>query len=66
MATGIETAQAAAMRPIVDVAADLGLSRGDLVLKGEHMAKVRLSAVERARASRQGKLVLVTDRKSVV
>ena len=60
MATDIETAQAAAMRPIVDVAADLGLSRGDLVLKGNHMAKVRLSAVERARASRQGKLVLVT------
>ncbi len=60
MTTDIEIAQAAKMRPIVDVAQDVGLTRDDLVLKGEHIAKVRLEAVERARSRRQGKLVLVT------
>ncbi len=60
MLTDIEIAQAATMRPIIEVAADIGLAREDLVLKGEHIAKVRLSAVERARTARQGRLVLVT------
>ena len=60
MLTDIEIAQAARMRPIVEVAADLGLAREDLVLKGDHIAKVKLSAVEHARKNRQGRLVLVT------
>src|SRR2546428_3150054 len=60
MAADIEIAQAARMRPIVDVAADLGLGADDLLLRGEHVAKVRLGAVERAPKGRQGKLVLVT------
>ena len=60
MAADIEIAQAATMRPIVDVAADVGLARDDLILKGEHIAKVRLEAVARARGNRQGRLVLVT------
>jgi formate--tetrahydrofolate ligase len=60
MVADIEIAQAATMRPIVDVAADLGLSRDDLVRKGDYIAKVRLAAVDRARKARQGKLVLVT------
>src|SRR3989475_9186072 len=56
----IEIAQGAKMRPIVEVATDIGLSREDLVLKGDHIAKVRLEAVERARRAKQGNLVLVT------
>ena len=60
MVADIELAQAAKMRPIVDVAADLGLNQDDLVLKGEFIAKVRLAAVDRARKNRQGKFVLVT------
>src|SRR2546426_10732986 len=60
MVADIEIAQATAMRPIVDVAADLGLARDDLVRKGDYIAKVRLAAVDRARKARQGKLVLVT------
>ncbi|TLZ52497.1 MAG: formate--tetrahydrofolate ligase [Methanobacteriota archaeon] len=60
MPTDIDVAQAARLRPIVDVGADLGLSRDDLVLRGEAMAKVRIPAIERARKARQGKLVLVT------
>src|SRR2546425_9126503 len=58
--TDIEIAQGAKMRPIVEVATDIGLSREDLVLKGDHIAKVRLEAVERARKAKQGSLVLVT------
>jgi len=60
MRRDIEIAQAARPRPIVDVAADLGLALPDLVLRGEHVAKVRLAAVERSRKARQGKIVLVT------
>ena len=60
MVADIEVAHAARMRPIVDVAADLGLARDDLILKSEHIAKVRLAAVDRARKARQGKFVLVT------
>src|SRR2546426_11544648 len=44
MAADIEIAQAARMRPIVDVAADLGLGADDLLLRGEHVAKGRLGA----------------------
>src|SRR2546426_9648275 len=60
MVADIEIAQSVPMRPIVDVASDLGLARGDLILKSDYIAKVRLAAVDRARKARQGKLVLVT------
>ena len=60
MVTDIELAQAARLRPIVDVAADLGLGPQDLILRGDHIAKVRLPAVERAKKGKQGRLVLVT------
>ena len=60
MVADLEVAQAATMRPIADVAADLGLADEDLVLKSPFIAKVKLSAVDRARKGRQGKFVLVT------
>jgi len=60
MATDIELARSVALRPIMEVAADLGLSPKDLVLRGEHIAKVKLPAVERAKKAKQGKIVLVT------
>jgi formate--tetrahydrofolate ligase len=44
----------------VDVARDIGLAPNDLILHGEHIGKVRLSAVDRAKKAKQGKLVLVT------
>ena len=54
----IAIAQAACPRPIVDVAADLGLAQSELIPYGEHMAKIRPeSARERPR---RGKLILVT------
>src|SRR3989454_7710375 len=60
MVADIEIAQRVTMRPIVDVAAGLGLGRDDLILKGDYIGKVRLAAEDRARKARQGKLVLVT------
>ncbi len=49
------------MRPIVDVAADLGLPPGDLVPYGAHMAKVSLAALRRLQARpATGKLILVS------
>src|SRR2546422_3210075 len=60
MVADIEIAQRVTMRPIVDVAAGLGLGRDDLILKGDYIPKVRLPAVDRPRKARQGKLVLVT------
>jgi formate--tetrahydrofolate ligase len=50
------------MRPIVDVAADLGIERRHLALYGEHMAKIHEGAREEALASGRspGRLVLVS------
>ncbi len=60
MPTDIEIAQSATMRPIADVAADLGIGAEDLVLHGPHVAKVRLGVVERVKNHPRAKLVLVT------
>src|SRR5258707_6581902 len=54
----IAIAQAAKLRPIRDVAAELGLSDDDLELYGRYKAKMSLRALERRAA--KGKLVLVT------
>ena len=58
MPTDIEIAQAARLRPIADVAAELGLADDEVEFYGRRKAKVHLRALER-RASR-GRLVLVT------
>jgi formate--tetrahydrofolate ligase len=53
----IEIAQQAVMRPISEVAAELGLSPDDIDLYGRYKAKLPLSL---ATAPRKGRLVLVT------
>ena len=53
----IEIAQAAHMRPIVDVAADIGLGVDDLDLYGRYKAKLPLELAQRPAT---GRLVLVT------
>ena len=60
MPTDIEIAQSARMRPIENVAADLGIGPENLVLHGPHIAKVRLDVVEKAKKHPRAKLVLVT------
>ena len=53
----IEIAQAAKLRPITDVAADIGLTPDDLDLYGKYKAKVSLDLTTR---EPKGKLVVVT------
>ena len=52
-------ARSATLRPITDVAGDLGIE-GELVPYGRSKAKVDLSLLERLRDQPRGKLVLVT------
>lgn len=54
----IEIAQAATLRPIADVAGDLGLQSDELIAFGTTKAKVKLEAI--ASRERKAKLVLVT------
>ncbi|HWC73358.1 MAG TPA: formate--tetrahydrofolate ligase [Gemmatimonadales bacterium] len=54
----IAIAQAAKLRPIRDVAAELGLADDDLELYGKYKAKISLHALESRR--QKGRLVLVT------
>lgn len=53
----IEIAQAAKLRPIVDVAAELGLSGDDIDTYGRYKAKIPIEATQRPA---RGRLVLVT------
>ena len=54
----IAIAQAAKLRPVADIAAELGLEDEELELYGKYKAKVRLAAL--ARRQPRGRLVLVT------
>ncbi|ANW99941.1 formate--tetrahydrofolate ligase [Thermoclostridium stercorarium subsp. thermolacticum DSM 2910] len=60
MPTDIEISQNAHLKPIEDVAAELGISRSDLELYGDYKAKVKLSFIEKVRNKTSGKLILVT------
>jgi formate--tetrahydrofolate ligase len=59
MRSDIEIAQAAQPKPIVEVAAELGLGPDELELYGRYKAKVPLESIRR-RSGQTGKLVLVT------
>ena len=48
------------MRPILNIAAALDLQPNALMLYGEHMAKLRLSALPEKDAEPKGKIVLVS------
>ena len=56
----IDIAQAAKLKPIVDLAAELGLERQELELHGDHKAKISLDVLERLKDQPDGKYVLVT------
>ena len=56
--TDIEIAQAAKLRPIADVAAELGLAEDEVEFYGRYKAKIALQAIERRKPT--GRLVLVT------
>ena len=58
--SSLEIAQAATLRPIDDVAADLGLDEPEYEPYGRDKAKIRLEALERRVGEPLGKLVAVT------
>lgn len=61
MRSDIEIAQAATLRPIVELAADrLGLAAEALIPYGHHKAKLSLSALQSLQTRADGHLVLVT------
>lgn len=56
----IEIAQQAKMRPIAEVATELGLDEEEFELYGRYKAKVSLSALQRRNESPGGRLIYVT------
>jgi Formyltetrahydrofolate synthetase len=60
MKNDIEIAQACEMKPIAQVAAELGLGEADIDLYGRYKAKVGHEAYESRRDGPDGKLILVT------
>ncbi len=60
MLSSLEIAQAAVMRPIADVAAEVGIEPDELELYGRYKAKVDLSILERLADRPDGKLINVT------
>ena len=60
MLSSLEIAQAAAMRPIADVAAEAGIEPDELELYGRYKAKVDLSILDRLADRPDAKLINVT------
>ncbi len=60
MTTDVEIAQAAALKPIAEVAKEIGLGPDEIELYGDFKAKVRLDALERRANDEDGLLILVT------
>ncbi len=60
MKSGLEIAQEADLRPIVDIARTAGLSADELELYGRYRAKVELSVLDRLKDGPDGHLVITT------
>ena len=60
MKSDIEIAQEARLRPIEEVARDLGIHADDFIPFGRDKAKIRLSAIARADGRKESPLVLVS------
>jgi formate--tetrahydrofolate ligase len=60
MKTDVQIAEEAKMKPISDIASELGIGEEELELYGRYKAKVSLSALDRLKDRPDAKLVLVT------
>ncbi|HRW79598.1 MAG TPA: formate--tetrahydrofolate ligase, partial [Desulfomonilia bacterium] len=60
MKSDIEIAQSCETRPIIEVAASIGLTADDIIPYGRHMAKIPLSLIEGLADVADGHLILVT------
>lgn len=60
MKSDIQIAQEAKMKPIKNIAEDLGLSEDDIEYYGKYKCKISLDAYEKVKNNQDGKLILVT------
>ena len=60
MKSDIQIAQEAEMKPIIDIAEQLGLNKDDLELYGNYKAKLKLDVFKERKDKKDSKLVLVT------
>ena len=60
MLSDLEIAQAAKMKPIIEIARGLGLEEDEIDLYGKYKAKIHLSALERLKGRPSGKYIDVT------
>ena len=60
MISDIEIANKIELRPIADIAKDLGLDADDYELYGKYKAKICESAFKKNQNNKNGKLILVT------
>ena len=60
MLSDIDIAQAATLKPIVDIAQTLGISSDDLIPYGHSIAKLSTSCLAKLQTQPNGKLILVT------
>lgn len=60
MKTDIQIAQEAKMKPIMDIAREVGIDEDEVELYGKYKAKIDLSIWNRLKDKKEGKLVLVT------
>ena len=60
MRSDIEIAQSATLRPIVEIAAKLGIPAGSVENYGHYKAKIALDFIDTMKDKRDGKLILVT------
>jgi len=56
----IEIAQSAKLRPIIEIAAALGLTEDDIELYGKYKAKINPSVLKTRKDAPDGKLIAVT------
>jgi len=60
MKTDIQIAQEAKMKPIIDIAKEIGIDEEEVELYGKYKAKINLSIWDRLKDKKEGKLILVT------
>ena len=61
MDSDLDIARNATMRPIEEVAEQLGLARSELILHGPHIAKINWETIKTKRNGKSGYLILVTS-----
>ncbi len=60
MLSDVEIAEKATLRPIMEIAGEIGLGEDEVETYGRYKAKVELSAIARRKGGQLGKLILVT------